>query len=105
MIFFLANIPNPTPGSVEQWLWAAAALMAIVALGKNVFRRTPADHQQFADKAETNKRLDMIEGQLSDVISQAAADKNELANRIEAVPYKTIALFRDMRDLLPRAEK
>lgn len=48
----LANIPAPASGSVEQWLWAFAALAAVALMVKQLFTRTPPIDAQFATKAE-----------------------------------------------------
>ena len=102
MIAFLAQIPYPAPGTVESWLLSAAAVLGMLVLGKMVFTKVPPDHERFANKDETNRRLDDIEDQISEVIRQAATDKTDLVSRIDSVPYKTIALLKDMKGLIPQ---
>ena len=101
MLMLLAQIPTPAVGEFEHWLWPTMAAVAMVVLLKKAFTKIPADHEQYANKVETNKRLADIEDQIADVVRQAAIDKTELVSRIDSVPYKTIALLKDMKGLLP----
>ena len=102
MTSILAQIPTPVPGTVESWLWSAAAIMVLVALAKSTFYKVPPDHEKFAPKQETSKRFDDLEKQITEVAVQQAKDKSDLITRIDSVPYKTIALLKDMKDLIPR---
>ena len=102
MIALMAQIPTPAVGEFEHWLWPTMAAVAMIVLLKKAFTKIPADHEQYANKIETNRRLEDIENQISDVIRQAAIDKTELVSRIDSIPYKTIALIKDMKDLIPR---
>ncbi len=52
MMFLLGQIPQPREGTVEQWLWACAALLSIAALAKGLFVRKPSIDAEFATKKD-----------------------------------------------------
>ncbi len=52
LFFPLAQIPAPSPGSIESWLWAFAALCAVAVLFKTLFVRKPPIEAEFATKAD-----------------------------------------------------
>jgi len=65
---YFAQIPTPTPGSTESWLWVLAAILSIALLVKKLFHRTPSVEAEFATKAELNavevkieERLDALD--------------------------------------------
>lgn len=47
-----AQIPAPPPGTLEPWLLCAAAVMAMVVMGKKLFVRKPPIEAEFASKAD-----------------------------------------------------
>lgn len=87
----LADIPSPTPGSTEAWLWSFAALLAIGLLVKNLFYRTPSVEAEFATKAEVKaveskieERLDMLDLKRSRQVAALHEDIRETERSLSA---------------------
>ena len=68
-----AQIPTPQPGSIESWLFAAAAIASLVVLGKKLFLRRPPLEVEFVSKAEFRIFRETVE-----------RDLNALRDRIDA---------------------
>jgi hypothetical protein len=47
-----SQIPLPPSGAIESWLVSAAAVVAMIALGKKLFLRKPPIEAEFVSKAE-----------------------------------------------------
>jgi hypothetical protein len=56
---FLLQLPTPAPGTIENWLIPAAALLSIAALVKKVFPRRRSD-DDFVTKAELHHELNTV---------------------------------------------
>ena len=93
LLLFLAQIPEPGKGEIEKWLIAAASVMAIIALAKGLVKKDPPDHKQYADKKDTERRLEALE-------TRQRVDKEELLDRISEVPAETVALLKQTKGLL-----
>lgn len=100
MLFLAQNLPAPDPNHFWQWILAAAAILWIVSLLKDIFMKVPPDHQRWADRQETNQRLKDLEDHVSQIKKQASEDKEDLIKQINAVPAQTIALLKEMKGLL-----
>ena len=100
----LSEIPTPTPGSTEAWLWSLAALLAIGLLIKNLFWRTPSVEAEFATKAEVKaveskieERLDMLDLKRSRQVAALHEDIRETERSLSAqikVVAETTAFIR-----------
>ena len=93
LLLFLAQIPEPGKGEIEKWLLSGAAIMAIVAMAKGLFKKEPPDHKQYADRRDTERRLDALE-------NRQRIDKEELLQTIAKVPSETVALLKQTKGLL-----
>lgn len=92
-VFFAQSNPLGTPTGDEffTWMKVAIGVLIIVALVKNIFGKTPPDHQRWADKTETSERLTKIEDKLE-----------ELETKVVETPSKTIALMHEANRLFQR---
>ncbi len=84
------QLPTPPPGPLENWLIPAAAVLALVALGKKVFPRKRAD-DVFVTKAELHHELNTIRDKidarflsLSEKIEHLGASIHEKLNALES---------------------
>lgn len=101
LAFVIASgLPSPDPLSFWQWILSAAAAMWLVKMVKETFTKTPPDHERWADRRETNSRLQQLETHVSDIKKQAGTDKEELLDRIGDVPAETIALLKSTKGLI-----
>jgi hypothetical protein len=53
------QLPTPAPGSIENWLLPAVAVLSIVALVKKVFPTKPSD-KNLVTKSELHQALDGV---------------------------------------------
>src|SRR5258708_26807543 len=60
----LLQLPTPAPGTIENWLIPAVAILSVVALVKKVFWRKNQDHNpgqaEFVTKSEFHHELDAV---------------------------------------------
>src|SRR5213592_3604451 len=61
----LMQIPTPPAGSIESWLISAAAVVAMIALGKKLFVRKPPIEAEFVSKAEFRLFRESVERDLN----------------------------------------
>jgi len=87
--------------ALKTWLLIAVGVVAIALMLRELLAKRPPDHQRWADRTETNRRLEILENHVEDIKEQAATDKTELLDRINQVPHETIALLKQTKGLIP----
>ena len=60
-----SQIPLPPAGAIESWLISAAAVVAMIALGKKLFVRKPPIEAEFVSKAEFRMFRENVERELN----------------------------------------
>src|SRR3989442_11224438 len=59
------QIPSPPTGAIESWLISAAAVIAMLALGKKLFVRKPPIEAEFVSKAEFRLFRESVEREMN----------------------------------------
>ena len=85
MSLFLSQIPSATPGSIEAWLIAAAAVGSLAVLGKQLFVRKPSIDAEFVTKAEFRAFREGVERDLNGLRDKIDARFLTLVEKIDAV--------------------
>src|SRR5437773_5858491 len=60
-----SQLPAPPTGAIESWLVSAAAVVAMLALGKKLFVRKPPIEAEFVSKAEFRMFRESVERELN----------------------------------------
>lgn len=74
----LAQIPTLTTGTIEAWLICAGIVVLIALNTKKLFQKIPPDHQQYANRTETEKRFEIIEKKIEAVRIEQRTQYDEL---------------------------
>jgi hypothetical protein len=57
---FIAQLPTPASGAVENWLFAAAAVGSLVLIGRKLFVRPAAKDAEFVTRVEFHRELSAV---------------------------------------------
>ena len=77
------QIPSPPTGAIESWLISAAAVIAMLALGKKLFVRKPPIEAEFVSKAEFRLFRESVERELNGLRDKIDARFVGLGEKIE----------------------
>ncbi len=77
------QLPTPPAGSIESWLISAAAVIAMIALGKKLFVRKPPIEAEFVSKAEFRLFRESVERELNGLRDKIDARFLTLGEKIE----------------------
>ena len=84
-MLFLAQIPAPASGSIENWLLSAAAIASMAVLAKKLFLRKPAE-TEFVTKTEFLQEVstlrDKIDARFLTLLEKLNEAKGELLHRL-----------------------
>ena len=78
-----SQIPLPPAGAIESWLISAAAVVAMIALGKKMFVRKPPIEAEFVSKAEFRMFRENVERELNGLRDKIDARFLSLAEKME----------------------
>ena len=79
----LSQLPSPPVGAIESWLISAAAVVAMIALGKKLFVRKPPIEAEFVSKAEFRLFRESVERELNGLREKIDARFLCLGEKIE----------------------
>src|SRR5438128_1793515 len=78
-----SQLPTPAPGSIEAWLISAAAVIAMLALGKKLFVRKPPIEAEFVSKAEFRMFRESVEREMNGLREKIDARFLNLGEKME----------------------
>ena len=78
-----SQIPLPPAGAIESWLISAAAVIAMIALGKKLFVRRPPIEAEFVSKAEFRIFRESVERELNGLRDKIDARFLSLGEKME----------------------
>jgi len=81
--FMFSQIPLPPAGAIESWLLSAAAVIAMIALGKKLFVRKPPIEAEFVSKAEFRLFRENVERDINSLRDKIDARFLSLGEKME----------------------
>jgi hypothetical protein len=78
-----SQIPSPPAGAIEAWLTSAAAVVAMIALGKKLFVRKPPIEAEFVSKAEFRHFRENVQREVNSLRDKIDARFLNLGEKIE----------------------
>jgi len=78
-----SQIPSPPAGAIETWLISAAAVVAMIALGKKLFVRKPPIEAEFVSKAEFRIFRENVQREVNSLRDKIDARFLNLGEKIE----------------------
>ncbi len=95
---FLANLPAPAPGSIETWLLAGAAVLAIIALWKQVFTRHPPIESDLEKlRKENDEKIEKLRKEMADLFVENTRSHGVMHRDIRSSENTAISIREDIR--------
>ena len=86
-----SQIPSPPVGAIETWLISAAAVVAMLAMGKKLFVRKPPIEAEFVSKAEFRMFRESVEREMNGLREKIDARFLNLGEKMEEMKSELLS--------------